>query len=72
MGKKYDYSLFQPGIRVRKKVRNPFKSSFLVNTIAALTTSPYTGLPAATFKEDTSIVDLRRLKPADEPKVSSA
>lgn len=66
MSKKYDFSLFVPGVKVRKKTNTPFKSTFQVNTIATLLTNPHTGLPGASFVEDVSIVDLRRLKPASE------
>lgn len=36
---------------------NPFKSTFLVNTIKSVTTNVNTGNPAFTFFEDESVVD---------------
>lgn len=38
-------------------ILNPFKSTFLVNTVKSVTVNVNTGLPAFTFEEDESVVD---------------
>lgn len=45
--------------KVWKKSRKPFKSGKKVNTVKEVTTNPNTGMPAYTFLEDDSVVDIR-------------
>lgn len=44
----------------------PFKSTFQVNTVKSVVTSPHTGKPAFTFEEDDSIVDCSKCSFAPE------
>lgn len=54
-GEPYRYMI---GQKVNKpKSKNPFKSTFLVNTVKGITVNPNTGRPGFTFEEDESIVD---------------
>lgn len=47
--------------QVIKKSKNTFKSGLSIVTIKEFTINPYTNLPAATFMEDDSVVELKRL-----------
>jgi hypothetical protein len=47
------------GKKVSKKSNKPFKSSLKINTIKSITINPNTSMPAFTFFEDESVVDMR-------------
>ncbi len=46
------------GKQVFKISKKPFKSKNVYNTVASVTVNPHTKLPAFTFEEDSSIVDV--------------
>ena len=50
------------GDKVRKISGKPFKSGKWVGTIAGVTINPHTQLPAFTFAEDDSVVDMKQCR----------
>jgi hypothetical protein len=48
-------------VKVKKKSGKPFKSGIRIATVKSATTNPNTGMPAYTFEEDNSVVDIRQL-----------
>lgn len=57
-----DDIILEVGTKVEKKSRNPFKSTFKVNTVKGYTNNPYTNKISYTFEEDDSNVECFRCK----------
>lgn len=61
-----DDIILEVGTKVEKKSRNPFKSTFKVNTVKGYTNNPYTNKISYTFEEDDSNVECFRCKEYNE------
>lgn len=54
--------MVQPGTKVVKISRRPFKSGEKIATVKELTVNPYTDREAYSFEEDDSVVEVRMCK----------